>query len=217
MLINQMTCDSIDQLINVLDETSVRAKVAKCTAEADLWQADAGLLYSEGKDVALLDLKHAALAQAALQEWHVRFTSYCQLFDGSQLVFAFWFMTLRDTARRTGALPLGSTVSEDSYAAYRTSEAARGIVRNISWCTAFAFYLPRAVPSLKRQATEAGLQMLAVFWLEAVAKLRDEKLRDQQSSAQYPVPYPDDRILVRIDQLLDACVGNWNRGSLDGD
>jgi hypothetical protein len=213
MLINQMTCDSIDQLIDVLDETCVRAKVAKCPAEADLWQAEAGLLHSEGKDVALLDLKHAALAQAALQEWDIRFTSYCQLFDGSQLVFAFWFMTFRDTARRTGTLPLGSLVSEDGYAVYRASEVARLIVRNISWCTAFAFYLPRAVPSLKRQATEAGLQMLAILWLEGVAKLKD-----RADILQRSVPYPTDLFgLVRIDQLLDACVGNWNHGSLDDD
>jgi len=216
MLINQMTCDSIDQLIDVLDETCVRAKVAQCTAEADLWQADAGLLHSEGKDVALLDLKHVTLAQAALQEWDGRFTRYCQLFDGSQLVFAFWFMTLRDNARRTGTLPLGSLVSEDGYAVqvHRASEAARLIVRNISWCTEFAFYLPRAVPSLKRQATEAGLQMLAIFWLENVAKLKD-----RADILQCSVPYPTDDFfgLVRIDQLLDACVGNWNHGSLDDD
>ena len=170
MSADEISGNAISRLIDILENDIVRQRVPGDEDEFDRWNSDYVLLCTEGKDIVKLETEHQALVVEALDEWADLFAGICALFSDSSVNFTFWFMALREGARRTGSVLLQDFKGGNAKL-YRASERARMVVVNIGWCTAFAYYLPRAIPQLRGRSIEAGLQMLAVFWLEQLARL----------------------------------------------
>lgn len=207
MLIEQMPCVAIHKLVEAVDSEYVRQRVARGPEELESWQSNIAVLYGRGKDIRVLDEKHRQLAEDALAEWANRRVRFLTLFGDSGTAFAFWFQSIREDLR---SHKISVDAALDDSLTNRSAELARRVVSNIGWCTTFAYFLPRAVPELKWRALDAGLEMLAVFWLEQLARAKDSARRN-------PSPRPVSYESSRIDQLIDGCIASTRDHDTEAD
>lgn len=200
MLIDSIPCTSIKDLVDLIGRETVRPRVASNAEQIALWEENAAALHFYGKQVTPLAEEHFDLVRNALQEWKNRRDRFLRLFDGSGTAFAFWLQSLQDDF-------LSNSVSLDAIATdslvSNATNLAKRVVGNIDWCTTFGYYLPRAAPGFRAPATNSGIEMLSIFWLEELGNI-----------FQRPHNTCGTHNRSKIYQLLQGCIENSRQGHL---
>ncbi len=177
----QTEFNSIQKVCELLENEYIVRILAKDQATVDLWHSDTKAFLENGYHIREFNDEHRSIVDFAVNQWENRETMVLKRFENSHNNFIEWFSLLHQKVWQDKIVTLRSWKDKKDLI-YYTTELSRQIVGNIGWCRDFGFFLPKLIHENNFLLVRSGLVMSSIFYLEMIAKLRDES-QDKESIA----------------------------------